>query len=402
MAWIYAVTLLRALRWPNDWAEAHWLITYEFGPLKRALAGTLIRPLFGRENPTQDAEWVILQVSSIALILFSAVLLWMGIRICYRSRWSIHAAVVVIAFLTSPYVVMSGHLIGYFDNLLILFTFLACSLVLRGNPGAAGIVIAVGTLVHETILLVGYPTVLFAALVKLSYELQTSDTRRPSSKTLLRHLPLVVFPMAVFAFFFVYHSFYRNGWDLCLELKEYLSHYPFIENDRHIKVAESYGSSFLFYLFDQSPEFASRFFAYNILVRNVLTAGLLLALARLALRTSNSPKYFTWLACSITALPLSLHLIAWDTERIWTFPVIVAFLAVWTLYELSPPKDRGTTNLSAFITSAVMVVLFHILITCHLMDDELEHFTNATRVLWYLPGLAAVAIATLFRQRGSY
>ena len=44
LLWVFYITVLRALRWPNDWAEAHWLISYKFGLLKRALPGTLIAP----------------------------------------------------------------------------------------------------------------------------------------------------------------------------------------------------------------------------------------------------------------------------------------------------------------------------------------------------------------------
>ena len=30
-------TVLRTIRWPNDWSEAHWLLDYRFGFVKRGL-----------------------------------------------------------------------------------------------------------------------------------------------------------------------------------------------------------------------------------------------------------------------------------------------------------------------------------------------------------------------------
>src|ERR1051325_6529937 len=42
IAWTYCVTFLRALRPPNDFAEAHWLLDYRFGFVKRGLAGMLL------------------------------------------------------------------------------------------------------------------------------------------------------------------------------------------------------------------------------------------------------------------------------------------------------------------------------------------------------------------------
>ena len=55
LLWATLITILRALRWPNDWAEAHWLISYEFGFLKRALPGTIISPFTGAQNPIETA-----------------------------------------------------------------------------------------------------------------------------------------------------------------------------------------------------------------------------------------------------------------------------------------------------------------------------------------------------------
>mgnify|MGYP001074915577 CR=1 FL=1 len=41
VAWAMAVTMARAVRCPNDFAEAHWLVDYRFGFIRRGLAGSL-------------------------------------------------------------------------------------------------------------------------------------------------------------------------------------------------------------------------------------------------------------------------------------------------------------------------------------------------------------------------
>src|SRR5688500_10058539 len=41
IAWSLLVTIARAIRRPNDFAEAHWLLDYQFGFVKRGLIGSL-------------------------------------------------------------------------------------------------------------------------------------------------------------------------------------------------------------------------------------------------------------------------------------------------------------------------------------------------------------------------
>ena len=61
LLWAFGVTLLRGLRRPNDWAEAHWLIGYDFGLIKRGLPATLLRP-FTAASP-ERAEICLLYTS---------------------------------------------------------------------------------------------------------------------------------------------------------------------------------------------------------------------------------------------------------------------------------------------------------------------------------------------------
>lgn len=39
LLWAFAVTVLRGVRWPSDWAEVHWLLGYHVGLIKRGLVG---------------------------------------------------------------------------------------------------------------------------------------------------------------------------------------------------------------------------------------------------------------------------------------------------------------------------------------------------------------------------
>ena len=59
LLWAFGVTLGRGLRRPNDWAEAHWLISYDFGFIKRGLAGSLLAHSSAqcRPWPRRPSRW---------------------------------------------------------------------------------------------------------------------------------------------------------------------------------------------------------------------------------------------------------------------------------------------------------------------------------------------------------
>ena len=41
LLWTLGITLARAIRTPNDYSEAHWLLDYRFGFIKRGLIGSM-------------------------------------------------------------------------------------------------------------------------------------------------------------------------------------------------------------------------------------------------------------------------------------------------------------------------------------------------------------------------
>ena len=135
---VLLMTVLRAVRRPNDWAEAHWLVDYRFGFIKRGLTGFLFSKICG---DTVAPELAILLVSSALLMLFLFVVWLFSVRIWIRTGRQEDVLVVLFLFLSSPYFVMAGHLNGYFDNILIMLTMMGIFWTLRGwyacgQPGA--------------------------------------------------------------------------------------------------------------------------------------------------------------------------------------------------------------------------------------------------------------------------
>ena len=120
LLWAFAVTLGRGLRQPNDWAEAHWLISYAFGPIKRGLPATLLRPFIAaRPERAESAITIVATALTLSLCVVLVLLCWNLLR---RANFSGNTVTTVAAFVTSPFVVMSGHLNGYFDAPIILLS----------------------------------------------------------------------------------------------------------------------------------------------------------------------------------------------------------------------------------------------------------------------------------------
>ena len=93
LLWAFGVTLGRGLRRPNDWAEAHWLISYNFGFIKRGLAGSLLAPFL---SPTPAvAETTIAVVVSLLTALLCAALVALCWSILRRCGFSADAVLAV-------------------------------------------------------------------------------------------------------------------------------------------------------------------------------------------------------------------------------------------------------------------------------------------------------------------
>jgi len=379
------VTILRALRWPNDWAKAHWLISYQFGFIKRGIIGTLFLP-FANRNP----EFTIGILSMLLLIAMCVVLLSISMRIIRLNDRNISSLLLSLLFFTSPYFVMSAHLNGYFDNVLILLTVFACVLVKKNKILLSSLVVSVGVLTHEIIFVVGFPSVVFFAMIQHIMQTKPSTARTLVLSFISRYKALVFMPVFVFLCLVLNQTLFLDATALRSQLISHLSQFPFIECDRNITVPNAITNSFFDYLTNQSPEFMYRIFhpAY------IPHIGLALVIIILYVWRVLKDTDFKWIIfvgfTLIVVLPLALHVIAWDTSRIWTYPLVVAFLGVWAITEAIPPHRMQEESILFFIFT-IMVIAFQLYISTPLMDGEIERFSTETRFWLYLPPIMLVS-----------
>ncbi|MCP4144605.1 MAG: hypothetical protein GY752_04890 [bacterium] len=386
LLWAATVTVLRALRWPNDWAEAHWLISYNFGFLKRGLVGTLFSP-FANEN-SELAIWI---VSASLFVLFCIVLFWICMHVIRRNKYDNISLLVVLLFLTSPYMVMSGHLNGYFDNIIIIISVLVCVLIKQNKIILSSLVVSIGLLVHETILMVGFPSIVFFALLQHIRQTKSSSTVKLLLSFLSQYKFLFLIPVFMFICIFLNQTFYLDSAVLENQLISHLSQFEFVENERNILVPKAFTSSFHEYVGNQDLPFIQRITVPIYIFHIGLPLFVLLSFGWRKLQAIDSKWVYFLILVAITLLPLTLHIVAWDTSRIWTYPLIVALLGVWAITETIPAKQTQKETPVWLFVAAIVVIVSQLFISTPLMDGAIERFSNVNRILLYAPSLIVIA-----------
>ncbi len=380
VVWTFAVTLLRAVRPPNDFAEAHWLLDYRFGFVKRGLAGTLLSlatTLFGIRPTAQ----LIAAVSYGLFAAFGLMLIAVSLRLIARSGWSAASILVVLAFASSPFVVMSGHLVGYYDHIFIVLTMLSIALLLGGRVWTAGVLLSAAVLVHESAILIGFP------LFVLTWLLRRQADRRP----------LPVWPLALPALTFltivvVQNTLMPAGFESAY--KTHLLQFDFVQNNRSTMVSDSIGATF------------GRFFSASAFVDRVaLTPSMhalvfpcVFAFLCFAIDRHDRPVWSleSLMLVGACVLPQLMHAFAWDTARIWTYSIACGFLAAWIYAEVQT-TERPRAGFVALL--ALVAIVFNSVSSTPLMDNEPDRYTLATRVAVYLPAVAAACLLAVRDRR---
>jgi hypothetical protein len=383
VAWAMVVTMARAVRFPNDFAEAHWLIDYRFGLARRGLAGSAYSLLCWTGLLPRSPG----VIAVLAFTVFAALLLaflaasWRILRSDTDSALSFGAAAI---FATSPFVVMTAHFMGYMDHLIVLAAFGGAWAARRGRWWLAGLLATAGVLFHENFLLVGLPLVLAAAGLAPS---GPSDRRG----RYFRYLPLLL-PFVAALALLATQTLILDQAVLRRQITERLASFPFVGGDMNVFVAEWVTTTPWQVLRGQGHAFWRHLRDPN-LVRLMLPSALWLALYVGATSARGLRRLRFGVALAVTAAPLVLHALAWDTARIWTYTVVAAFGCAWLSADTATTPPAWAKR--ALLAAAVLIVLANILAHSPLMDHQVERFTAPMRLFLYAPFLAGAALAAV-------
>jgi cytochrome bd-type quinol oxidase subunit 2 len=98
---------------------------------------------------------------------------------------------------------------------------------------------------------------------------------------------------------------------------------------------------------------------------------------------------------AICLVPQSMHLVAWDTSRIWTYSILCAFLVLWVDVELRPER-KAASQFAVFVS--LVALLVNAIATTPLMDGLTDRLSVTTRLLLYAP---VVVVGMVLAGRGT-
>lgn len=381
LVFLYSYALVfsvaKAIRFPNKWAEAHWMLDYRFGFIKRGLAGEIFGVLF------QKTEVNIILVSSVILAILYILLVVIAVKETYRNNHDTTRKIVFyLIFFLSQYIVFSAHLIAYLDHIIFLLTILTVQLITHKKMLLASLLMAISIFIHEISFFLMFPICFFAVIVNEipagQFSLKSSFTKGLLKKAAL----LLLLPVISTTGILVYQELY--GQDYHLTLFNYLNQFEFVGKKAAGSVASAYTGKFSEYLVDEGPYFFQRVFRSKASVMDGIPILFLLYTVYKIFRKID--VYLFLLLVVVALFPLLLHMIAWDTYRIWTFPYMVLFLSFWILS--SRFKNQMYPSQKTVLFEIIICIISFLLVAFVpniLMDNEVERFSLLEKFLIMLP-----------------
>ncbi len=372
LLWTLFVSILRSIRMPNDFAEAHWLLDYRFGFIKRGMAGavySLIRKILGLDVSPET----ILILSILVFAVFVSAIIYILFRIIFFHNHDDGIILMCLVFVSSPYIIMNSHLFGYLDHITITCTIVSISLILSNRFFFAAIVSSLAILVHENYLIIGIPVIFLASLLKLK---KTSSNQE-------KILNIVAFfvPIVVFFLIFIFLSQYSDNSVLRKEIMSYLGSFDFISSRaRLVSIWET--TDFIIFFNDQSHYFFNRLFNVRILITFVPSLFLILFSIHYNYRIFPLSLVSVLILLAILS-PLSMHLFAFDSTRISIYTIGSALIVHWIFAENIQIHKKNTY----FSLISILILINNIFSHTKLMDKCTDGFSILERLFLYSPSL---------------
>lgn len=371
--YVYALafSFVKTVRLPNQWSEAHWLMDYRFGFIKRGLAGEIFGFFF-------EKNVLNIQILSAVILLFLyAAVLIISLRTTFEN-YSIRKVLFYLVFFLSQYTVLSAHLIGYLDHVIFLLAILAIYLIRHKKIFLASLLAVFSVVIHEISFFLMVPVCLFALVI---YEMP--DKSIVFSKDLFKKVGIFLFlPVAATVLISVYQEIWGKENDQLI--LHYLEGTGFISKKVALMISSAYTESFGTYLRQQSVYFVDRLF----LSKNILKFGLpIVFMMYMVFREfKKMNRYVLSLLGGVSLFPLLLHAVAWDEFRIWAFPFMILFLGFWVVSSRYKSEEVSDARLSwfevvLFIISVILVAIFQ----NNLFENEIERLSKIQRCILLIP-----------------
>ncbi|MGB3975485.1 MAG: hypothetical protein WBM02_09175 [bacterium] len=376
--WTFIATTSRSLRSPNGFAEAHWLLNYQFGFIRRGLIGSICS-LFSEAFNVQMTPAAISVLSTITLYGMSLAFLFVFFRMIHRHQNKMDTTILGIIFASSPFIVLNAHYFGYFDAVLYILTIGSVMMIFKRRLVLSEFFSSIAILVHESYLVVGMPVIFLAALVTKQLEAERKTHRISTALA-------IAVPVGVFLLMPLCQRLTTDTSALRAQIAERLISFGFVSL-RGIFVAEFQTTSFIEYFQLQHVNFFKNLF-YPPVAASIGPALItILVFIHLAFHIRPFSRFSIGVH-SIILAPLVLHTVAWDTARITSYTIGSGLMVCWILSETR--KIYPIRNI--FLLVALPTLIINIFGNVPLTEDRIDRFSFLYRFLLYLPPIIMVLI----------
>lgn len=331
LLWSAGATCFLHLGGMNGFGLAHWLMTYEAGLIKRGLWGSILY------LPGLSA-WIGIPVESLYHFLSHFILLGL-VLIFVAIAWRVFVLQPLWSALTLPFFMVSSLIsanaafVGYLDQIFEALIMLMVWWILKRKLLAAAITGSLAVLVHETSLVLVMPLVLFGWLVRFdALREQQAIHFIPWMKDLLRRESVLLMPLACFIGLFIYYQYFLPDEKMRAYIVAKLQVYDAFSKEQD-SLIRTMTTSFGEWYHSESSAFFHRFIDPSSWL--VVIFPLLFIIISISSVIVQQKIRQRWVVLSILLLlgPLSLFLVAWDAQRIWSYPLLLGLLFIWILSE---------------------------------------------------------------------
>lgn len=390
LAYALALTVYRGFQVMGSWPQATWLISYDFGFIRRGINGEFMQLFLDSADPTAHAESVMQNVSIGIFAVFMIVLLYACMRTITALNNSPAAIALCLAFLCSPFTVVSGFMFAHFDAIFISFTALAIVLLRHHLIWAAALVLVFSMFVHEITLLVGVPTVFVVTSFLYARQGNRGQAFFLEAGFLKRYAVIGLLPVAAFTAITLHQSALFDAEQVYADLNRHIGQFDFIDPVRGEEVVLNTTMDFSGHASEQIQAAIWRLTRPEGFVHTGLTMLPFYLLGILVMLRARAPWLLQLGFLVAPLVPLSLHFVAFDIERNWTFSIVMVFLMTWGLLEV---QSRDTTlKLSKQVECtlfllALCVFVSNVFISTSILGTP-ERLTSPARIVLYAPVIA--------------
>jgi len=253
---------------------------------------------------------------------------------------------------------------------------------------------AVAVLIHEGVLFLGFPLLVFALYLR--------SVRVEGNKLTLRPFLPLLLPVAAFLAVWFSENFLVNTWQVQNYLTTRMAQFDFISLNRDILVPRWLVRDPIRHLLFENHKLIGRLTDPLMLLAMIPSMITILVFVfrrfRIKLQSFEALMVF-----AITLFPLTMHALAWDTPRIWSRIIFSAFGIAW-LYCEAVPQTRVRTAWWFWLL-ALFTLVVNMFIRIPLMDYWVERYTSTTRLMIYAPlllGIAILVVYELLLRRGKF